>query len=54
MTLAALLRSEEIILLIFGKEKRAVYDRAVAGDTVLPIFHLLQQLTPRVRLYWAP
>jgi 6-phosphogluconolactonase len=54
MTLAALSGSEEIILLIFGEEKRAVYERAVAGDTALPIFHLLQLLTPRVCLYWAP
>lgn len=54
MTLAALSHCEEIILLIFGEEKRAVYNRAAAGDAALPIFHLLQQPTPRMSLYWAP
>jgi len=54
MTLAAISRSDEIILLIFGDEKRAIYDRAATGDATLPIYHLLQQQSSRVCLFWAP
>lgn len=54
MTLAALLRSNAIFLLFFGDEKRAVLDKAVAGDTSLPISALLQQQQTPVSLYWAP
>ena len=54
MTLAALLRSNAIFLLFFGDEKRAVLDRAIAGDSSLPISALLEQQQTPVTLYWAP
>ena len=54
MTLAALLRSDEIILLFFGDEKRAVFEAALGGDESYPVYHLLQQSDTPVRVYWAP
>lgn len=54
MTLDALLRSESILLLFFGDEKRAVYERAAAGDDTYPIATLLAQRTRPVSIYWAP
>jgi 6-phosphogluconolactonase len=54
LTLAALSRSDEIILLIFGDEKRAVYDRARDGDEQFPVTRLLRQKRAPVHLYWAP
>jgi 6-phosphogluconolactonase len=54
LTLAALSRSDEIILLIFGDEKRAVYDRARDGDEQYPVSRLLRQKRAPVHLYWAP
>lgn len=54
MTLAALLRSDEILLLFFGEEKRLVYEKAIAGDTNFPIAALLGQQEVPVSLYWAP
>lgn len=54
MSLAALLRSKELILLFFGDEKRAVLERAKAGDESLPIAVLLQQYDVPLTLYWAP
>jgi 6-phosphogluconolactonase len=54
MTLAALLHSNAILLLMFGDEKRAVYERAKAGDKSLPISALLEQGDVPVTLLWAP
>ncbi len=54
MTLAALLKSDEILILIFGNEKRAVFERARAGDQSLPIAALLEQNDVPLTLYWAP
>lgn len=54
MTLAALLGSDAILLLFFGDEKRAVYEKAKAGDPSYPITALLQQTEVPVTLYWAP
>ncbi len=54
MTLGALLRSDEILLLFFGEEKLAVYEKAGAGDKTYPIAALLEQLDIPVTLYWAP
>ena len=54
LTLAALSRSDEIILLFFGDEKRAVYDRARDGDDRYPVTRLLRQKRAPVHLYWAP
>ena len=55
LTPALLLDAREIVLLFFGAGKRAVYERALAGDEVeeMPVrFVLRQQLTP-VNVYWA-
>ena len=54
MTFAALLRSEAILLLFFGAAKRAVYERAKAGDESLPVAALLAQAKVPVSVYWAP
>jgi 6-phosphogluconolactonase len=54
MTLGALLQSDEILLLVFGEEKLAVYEKAKAGDINYPIAALLKQQVVPVSLYWAP
>ena len=57
LTLATLSRSDSIILLIFGDEKRRVIERATSeagnGGT-LPVAHLLRQKRAPVRVLWAP
>jgi 6-phosphogluconolactonase len=53
MTLAALLRSERIILLFFGEQKRAVYEQAKSPDSMLPVASLLSQSKVPVHAYWA-
>lgn len=55
LTPALLLDSREILLLFFGQDKRAVYERAVAGSDLLELpvrFVLQQQVTP-VLTFWA-
>ena len=54
LTLAALSRSDEIVLLFFGEDKRAIYERAKAGDQQLPVTRLLRQKRAPVHIYWAP
>ena len=54
MTLSALLKSDEIVLLIFGKDKLAVYEQAEAGDKTYPVAALIAQRDVPVSLYWAP
>jgi len=54
MTLGALLKSAEILLLIFGTDKLGVYEKARAGDSTYPIAALLGQQAVPVSLYWAP
>lgn len=56
LTPALLLDAREIVLLFFGAGKRAVYERAVAGDDVekMPVRFLLQQKVTPVSVYWAP
>ncbi len=53
MTLAALLRSNEILLLFYGEKKRAIFERAKAGDASLPVSALLEQHDVPVTCYWA-
>lgn len=53
MTLRALLDSNAIVLLIFGAEKREVYEAAASGDATLPIAALLQQRAVPVHVFWA-
>lgn len=54
MTLATLLRSDEILLLISGHEKRAVLEQASDPASELPIAHLLRQMRTPVDVFWAP
>ena len=54
LTLAALSRSDEIVLLIFGEEKRKVYEKAKAGNARYPVTRLLRQKRAPVNVYWAP
>ncbi|HZW60289.1 MAG TPA: 6-phosphogluconolactonase, partial [Woeseiaceae bacterium] len=54
LTLAALLRSSEINLLLFGDAKRAVYEQARATGSSLPVAALLAQTRVPVRVIWAP
>ena len=54
LTLAALSRSDEIVLLMFGEAKREVYERAKTLKNSLPLAHLLKQKRAPVHVYWAP
>lgn len=54
LTLAPLAESEEIVLLIFGEKKWAVYERARDGDAALPVAALLASAATPVRVIWAP
>ena len=53
LTLAALLHSRAIFLLIAGEAKRQVIARAQAGDD-LPVRAILRQDRVPVRIFWAP
>jgi len=54
LTLAAISRSDEIVLLIFGDAKRAVYEQAKASPDAYPVSRLLLQKRAPVIVYWAP
>lgn len=54
LTLSALSRSDEIILLIFGERKRAVLEAAMQPDSDLPVHRLLLQKRAPVNIFWAP
>lgn len=54
LTLAALSRSDEIVLLIFGDRKREVYEQAKTSGNTYPVAHLLKQKQAPVRVFWAP
>ncbi len=54
VTLSALSRSDEIILLIFGDKKLEVLEAAKQVDSELPIARLLLQKRAPVNVYWAP
>jgi len=54
LTMAALLMSDEIILLIFGADKKALVDNARQSPDLYPVSHLLSQHKAPVRVYWAP
>ena len=54
LTLSALLRSEHIVLLIFGKEKRTVFEAAERGEGDYPIEALLKYDGKRLTVIWAP
>jgi 6-phosphogluconolactonase len=54
LTLCALSRSDEIVLLFFGDEKRRVFDDALSGNETYPVRRLLMQKHAPVTTYWAP
>jgi 6-phosphogluconolactonase len=54
LTLAALSRSDEIVLLIFGDEKREVYERSKSKAAHYPVTSLLLQKRAPVQVIWAP
>ncbi len=54
LTLAALSRSDEIVLLFFGDDKRVIYDKAKAGNARYPVTRLLRQKRAPVHVFWAP
>jgi 6-phosphogluconolactonase len=53
LTLAALLQSRAIFLLIAGEAKRQVIERAEAGED-LPVRAILSQDRVPVRVFWTP
>jgi 6-phosphogluconolactonase len=56
LTPSALLTGRRIDLLLFGEEKRAVYEAAVAGDdpAEYPVRAVLRQSRVPVSAFWAP
>lgn len=54
LTLAALSRSDDIVLLFFGDAKRAVYEAAKTSNDQYPVSRLLLQKRAPVHTYWAP
>lgn len=56
LSLAGLLRSKTLVLLITGDEKLAVLRKAQAGTDVneMPVRAVLQQQKVPVHIYWAP
>lgn len=54
LTLSALARSDEIVLLAFGDAKRKVLDEAMGSSDRYPVSHLLWQKRAPVRVVWAP
>jgi len=53
MTLPSLLDSDAVLLLIFGRDKRDVYESAAAGTPDLPVTALLGQERSPVHVFWA-
>lgn len=54
LTLAALSRSDDILLLIFGNAKREIYEAAKVAADEYPVSRLLKQKRAPVHVYWAP
>ncbi|MDJ0940524.1 MAG: 6-phosphogluconolactonase [Woeseiaceae bacterium] len=54
LTLAALSRSDSILLLVFGDDKWQTLEAAQAADSALPVAKLLKQNRAPVSIYWAP
>jgi 6-phosphogluconolactonase len=54
LTLAAISRSDEIVLLFFGDAKREIYERAKRESNGFPVSRLLRQKRAPVHVYWAP
>ena len=54
LSLSALSRSDEIVLLVFGEKKLNVIEAAKEAENDLPIARLLRQKRAPVNVYWAP
>jgi 6-phosphogluconolactonase len=54
LTLAALARSDEILLLVFGEQKRQVFETALQARDSYPVAALLALEHPPITIYWAP
>lgn len=54
LTLSALARSDEIVLLIFGEEKWRTLEQAKADGESFPVSRLLRQKRAPVSIFWAP
>lgn len=54
LTLSALSRSDEIVLLFFGDDKRRVFEDAINGNETYPVRRLLMQKHAPVKPHWAP
>ena len=54
LTLARLLKSRRLLLVITGADKRAVIERVRAGDTSLPVAALLAAAHPAAEIHWSP
>lgn len=54
LTLSALLNSAQIVLLIFGETKRAVFEAAKTGGSNYPIEVLLVNARTPLTVFWAP
>ena len=54
LTLAALLQSDEIVLLFFGDDKREVYEKAKLDPEAYPVSRLMNQDRVPVHAFWAP
>ena len=51
LTLPTLVRSAEVMFVIRGEEKRAVFDAAAAGDSDLPVARMLDAVSGRVTCF---
>jgi len=54
LTMSALLRSRDILLLFFGDSKRETFEKSKLPDSDYPLSRLLQQQRTPVRAIWAP
>jgi 6-phosphogluconolactonase len=54
LSLAALLRANCLVLLIFGQAKRQVFQAAATGDRRYPIARLLKHVRSPITVAWAP
>jgi 6-phosphogluconolactonase len=54
LTLTTLVRSKEIVLLLFGDAKREILQKAKLADNAYPVSRLLQQKRAPVHVIWAP
>lgn len=54
LTLSTLVRSKEIVLLLFGEAKREILQKAKLFDHAYPVSRLLQQNRAPVHVIWAP